>query len=167
VSPRVLQRGRLVALREFTRADRPLVASWPTDPFNDFGPVLDDWVYAGAIGRSIVVRNEDGAAIGHVSWHAVHYGPNPGSAAWNIGIQLVPDARGRGCGSEAQRLLARHLFATTDLDRVEAITDAENTAELRALARAGFTREGILRGAQLRTEGRRDVVICSVLRDEV
>lgn len=167
MSPRILERGRLVTLRAFTRADRALVATWPADPFNDFGPAIDDWVYTGAIGRSIVVRNEDQRAIGHVSWHAVHYGPNPGSAAWNIGIHLVPEARGRGCGSETQLLLARHLFTTTGLDRVEAVTDAENAAELRALARAGFTREGVLRGAQLRAEGRRDVVICSVLRGEV
>jgi RimJ/RimL family protein N-acetyltransferase len=115
----------------------------------------------------VVVRNADGRPVGHVSWHEVHYGPNSESAAWNIGISLVPEARRQGMGSEAQRLLAQHLFATTALQRVEAITDVENAAELGALARAGFTREGVLRGAQFRALRWRDVVIWSVVRGEV
>lgn len=115
----------------------------------------------------MVVRNDDGRPVGDVSWHEVHYGPNPESAAWNIGINLVPEARGQGMGSEAQRLLAQHLFATTPLNRVEAVTDVENAAEQRALARAGFTREGVLRGAQFRAQRWHDVVIWSAVRGEV
>jgi RimJ/RimL family protein N-acetyltransferase len=115
----------------------------------------------------VVVRNADGRAVGHVSWHEVHYGPNPESSAWNIGISLVHEARGRGLGAEAQRLLAQHLFATTPFRRVEAVTDVENLAEQGALARAGFTREGVLRGAQYRAGGWHDVVVWSVIRGEV
>jgi RimJ/RimL family protein N-acetyltransferase len=115
----------------------------------------------------VVVRNADGQAVGHVSWHRVHYGPNPESAAWNIGISLRTDARGQGLGTEAQRLLAQHLFATTTLQRVEAVTDVENVPEQRALARAGFRREGVLRSAQFRAGRWRDVDVWSVLRDEV
>lgn len=120
-----------------------------------------------SIGRFMVVRNADGRPVGDVSWHEVHYGPNPESAAWNIGISLVPEARGQGMGSEAQRLLAQHLFATTALNRVEAVTDVENAAEQGALARAGFTREGVLRGAQFRAQRWHDVMIWSVIRGEV
>jgi len=115
----------------------------------------------------VVVRNADGRTVGSVSWHEVHYGPNPESAAWNIGIDLVPEARGQGLGSEAQRLLAQHLFATTAVNRVEASTDVENAAEQGALARAGFTREGVLRGAQFRASRWHDIVVWSVLRGEV
>ncbi|HXM54029.1 MAG TPA: GNAT family protein [Candidatus Dormibacteraeota bacterium] len=150
-----------------TAADVALINRWPTSEFNDFGPVPADWMLNTAIGRAVVIRNEDDAIIGRVSWHRVHYGPNPESAAWNIGIELLPEARGRGCGSEAQRLLAHYLFATTPLHRVEAVTDVDNAAELRALASAGFRREGVLRGAQFRALHLRDVVICSVLRGEV
>jgi RimJ/RimL family protein N-acetyltransferase len=115
----------------------------------------------------VVARNADGQAVGHVSWHQVHYGPNPESSAWNIGNSLVPGARGQGLGSEAQRLLAQHLFATTALRRVEAVTDVENAAEQGALARAGFTREGVLRSAQYRGGRWHDVVIWSAIRDDV
>lgn len=115
----------------------------------------------------MVVRNADVQPVGHVSWHQVHYGPNPESAAWNIGISLVPEARYRGLGSEAQRLLAQHLFETTPLQRVEAVTDVENGPEQGALARAGFTREGVLRSAQFRAGGWHDVVIWSVVRGDL
>ena len=43
----------------------------------------------------------------------------------------------------------------------------ENVAEQRALERAGFTREGVLRHTQLRAGRWRDNVIYSVLRAEV
>ena len=43
----------------------------------------------------------------------------------------------------------------------------ENLAEQRALEKAGFTREGILRGTTFRQGRWHDMVIYSVLRDEV
>lgn len=59
------------------------------------------------------------------------------------------------------------LFAHTAVNRVEAITEIGNVAEQRALEKAGFTREGILRGRSFRQGRYRDNVIYSVLRDEV
>ena len=99
-------------------------------------------------------------------WHRVTYGPNPESGAWNVGIDIIPDARGQGYGSEAQRLLAAWLFEHTDAHRVEASTDVENVAEQRALEKAGFTREGIARGAQFRAGRHRDLVVFAKLRDD-
>lgn len=107
-----------------------------------------------------------GELLGGVSWHAVDYGGTVGCSAWNIGIGLLPEHRGRGVGTLAQRLLAEHLFATTDLDRIEASTDVDNIAEQRALERAGFRREGVLRGAQVRGGQRRDLVHFGVLRGD-
>ena len=104
--------------------------------------------------------------IGNVSWHAVDYGPPPASRCWNIGITLLPEWRGCGYGTRAQRLLAEHLFATTVVERVEASTDVENTAERRALERAGFSFEGILRRAQFRGGGWRDMALYSLVRGE-
>ena len=97
---------------------------------------LDDNGLLGAeSGKLVVELGGDGGptAIGDVSWHAVDYGPPPASRCWNIGITLAPEWRGRGYGTRAQRLLADHLFATTVVERVEASTDVENTAERRAL----------------------------------
>lgn len=113
-----------------------------------------------------VLDEREHTLLGGVSWHAVDYGGTVGCAAWNIGIALLAGERGRGVGSTAQRLLAEYLFATTELDRVEASTDVDNVAEQKALARAGFTREGVLRGAQLRGGVRRDLVHFGKLRTD-
>jgi RimJ/RimL family protein N-acetyltransferase len=73
--------------------------------------------------------------------------------------------RGQGFGSVAQRLLAAYLFATTSVNRIEAGTDVDNLAEQRALEKAGFTREGVLRGAQHRAGAWHDLMIYAVVRD--
>ena len=92
-------------------------------------------------GMLVVERIEDGVPIGTVGWHLVHYGPGSQSEAWNFGIELRPEAQGQGLGTEAQRLLAEFLFATYDLNRVEASTDVENLPEQRSLEKAGFMSE--------------------------
>lgn len=83
-----------------------------------------------------------------------------------IGIVLLAAERGRGVGAAAQRELADLLFRHTTVHRVEASTDIDNTAEPRALAAAGFTREGVLRGSQWRQGGYHDAVIYSRLRSD-
>jgi RimJ/RimL family protein N-acetyltransferase len=90
----------------------------------------------------------------------------PGSYCFNMGIGMHPDARGKGYGTEAQRLLVRYLFAHTTVHRVEADTDVENLAEQRALEKAGFTREGVTRASAFRDGAWRDGVTYSVLRTD-
>ena len=114
--------------------------------------------------RGSLIVEADGKPVGTVSWHPERYGPNPESTAWNIGINLIPEARGHGFGTEAQRLLAEHLLATTPANRIEAMTDVENLAEQRSLEKAGFAREGVLRGAQFRAGSWHDIVVYSFVR---
>lgn len=109
----------------------------------------------------------DGAVAGAVNWLPVLHGPSYPCLAWMIGVLVLPAHRGNGLGTASQRLLAEHLFASTDIDRVEAETDAENVAERRALLRAGFTEEGVARGAQLRGGIRRDLVRFGLLRSDL
>ncbi len=171
--------GLGVRLRDLTLDDADLLDSWATPEskgsFNDFGmphsPTDRDALTRGPMrnehnGMLIVERVADGEPIGTVSWHLERYGPNEESGAWNIGIALVPDARGRGYGTEAQRLAADFLFATTTLHRVEASTDIENLAEQRSLEKAGFIREAVLRGVQYRAGTWHDLVNYARLRDD-
>jgi RimJ/RimL family protein N-acetyltransferase len=172
--------GSKVRLRDVTIEDADLLDAWAADPdvggeFNDFGmdrsPVDREALARGPFrnernGELIVERLSDGKPIGSVSWHRVAYGPNAGSAAWNCGISLIPAARGQGFGAEAQHLLAAYLFETTDVDRVEASTDVKNVAEQRSLEKAGFTREGVLRGAQERGGVRHDLINFARLRSD-
>jgi RimJ/RimL family protein N-acetyltransferase len=59
-----------------------------------------------------------------------------------------------------------HLFATTGVNRIEGETDIENVHAQRALERAGFVREGVLRQAQWRRGAHHDLVVYSRLRGE-
>lgn len=163
-------------LRQATAADAGLLERWQHPPyvgdFNQFGmpprQMREAIEATGLVGQDrgalIVELAPDGPPIGSVSWHAEMYGPNPESTAWNIGINLIPDARGHGYGGEAQRLLADWLFATTTAHRIEAMTDVENIAEQRALDKAGFRREGVLFGAQYRGGAWHDLVVYSLVR---
>ncbi|MFC4913638.1 GNAT family N-acetyltransferase [Actinomadura gamaensis] len=85
---------------------------------------------------------------------------------FNFGIALHPDHRGRGVGTEAQRLLIRYLFAYTQVHRLEADTEVDNIAEQRALEKLGLTREGILRQVAFRDGAWRDGVRYSILRTD-
>ena len=169
-----------VRLRDVTLADADLLDAWDAAPevrgeFNEFGmppsPAPRDVMAAGPLrnehnGMLIVELVSDGTPIGSVSWHRLMNGPNPESATWNIGISLVPAARGHGYGTEAQRQVAAYLFSTTDVNRVEASTDIENLPEQRSLQKAGFQREGVARGCQFRAGSYHDLVVYSRLRDD-
>lgn len=115
----------------------------------------------------LAVLDEDGGLAGDVSWHWVQWGPNKASRCPMIGIWLRPVARGRGIGQTAQRELAQLFFTHAAVNRIEAHTDVSNIAEQRALEGAGFTREGLVRGAQWRAGAYRDGYLYAILRGDV
>jgi RimJ/RimL family protein N-acetyltransferase len=165
---------RLRALKE-TDLD-PLMAAETveSDPWNNFEIGSSNrfrrrFADNGGIGDGsgmLAVETANGDLVGSVSWHLVQHGPSAACRAFNIGISLFPAHRGRGYGSAAQRQLADYLFATQLIERVEATTDIENRPEQRALEKAGFSREGVLRHAQFRQGEWRDVVLYSRLRSD-
>ncbi len=113
----------------------------------------------------LVVALADETFAGFVVW-----APSGGSAhlhgCFRVGILLLPEHRCHGYGSSAQALLAGYLFANTLANRVEATTESGNIAEQRALEKAGFTREGVLRGRGFLRGSWRDGVMYSRLRDD-
>lgn len=116
-------------------------------------------------GRNVIER-EDGTPIGSVSWIQTPHGPNKRSLAWVIGIVLLSEHRGRGYAASAQRLLAQQLLEGSRANRVEASTDLHNLPEQRSLSLAGFTNEGIRRGALWRAGAWHDQIIFSRLRTD-
>ncbi len=174
--------GTTVRLREATLDDGPALDARDQDPttigeFNDFGlpaprPLSEQLAHGKRMasadrGRLLIERRSDAAVIGDISWHPEMYGPDEKSRAINIGVALHAEARGQGYGTEAQRLLAELLFDLFEVERVEASTDVDNLAEQRSLAKAGFTREGVLRRAQYRAGSYHDLVVYSVVRDDL
>ncbi|GHO42104.1 GNAT family N-acetyltransferase [Ktedonospora formicarum] len=172
--------GKNVYLRPIRQDDLPKLAAWTNDisiitEYNFFHlrqeneserRFLEGSLLSDQFGRLVVVTHKSSYVVGNVSYHQRRYGPNDGSIAYNIGIMLLPEHRGKGYGVEAQRLLVEYLFATYPVMRVEASTDITNIPEQRALEKAGFTRDGVLRKVQWRSGDWHDMVIYSKLRGE-
>jgi RimJ/RimL family protein N-acetyltransferase len=166
-----------VALRPVREDDLPMLEGLTQDPektseFEWFGwsdlrrwrRGWDENALISPDGGTLIVTCGD-RPLGLVNWR---YQPLrvPSSYCWEIGIILLPEARGRGYGTQAQRLVARYLFAHTTVHRIWAGTEVDNIAEQKALEKAGFTREGITRAIGWRDGAWRDGVIYSLLRTD-
>ncbi|WP_255950118.1 GNAT family N-acetyltransferase [Streptomyces odontomachi] len=167
-----------VHLRPITEQDLDLLERLHDDPaeagelgffgYRDPRQLRRQWAENGFLspqGGRLAVAGDEGRLIGEVQWHEVRHGFL--SPCWNIGISLLTAERGKGHGTRAQRQLVEYLFAHTKANRIEAGTEVVNIPEQRALERAGFTREGVLRGAYFRGGVWRDMAQYSVLRAEV
>jgi [ribosomal protein S5]-alanine N-acetyltransferase len=146
-----------VVLRPVEERDLPELERLDIDPslsepfqwrgFRDWRGRRRRWELDGYLGDDdalLVVARDDGTFAGIVAWSWVRTSGPPGCL--QIGILLLPDHRGCGVGTAAQRLLADYLFDHTTAHRLEATTGVDNLAEQRALEHAGFIREGLLRG---------------------
>ena len=111
----------------------------------------------------LMIEVESGEAAGFVDWTA---GTFVRERHWEIGIVLLPEWRGRGIGSRAQALLCDYLFSHTPVQRIQAGTHPENVAEQKALEKAGFQREGVIRATDFRDGQWRDVWLYSRLRSD-
>jgi RimJ/RimL family protein N-acetyltransferase len=162
---RPLRESDLVSFEEHRETARE------QDPYNFFG-----FRPAGGTGRrfaedgwlsqdsGMLMVTLGGEVIGDVGRHAEHYGPPGAGRCYSIGVMLLPEHRGPGYGSRAQRLLTDHLFDTYPINRVEAATDVTNTAERRSLEQADFGCEGVLRSIQWRAGEWHDLAMYSRLR---
>ncbi len=81
-----------------------------------------------------------------------------------IGIILRREATGRGLASKALHLVEQHAFGAMGLHRLAADIDPDNTSSLSLFLRAGFQREGLLRGNWKTHLGIRDSVIMAKVR---
>ncbi len=172
-------RGTLIDLRPVTEDDLALLEAWAADPeydgdYNNFGLQPSGWVrrafaehgYLGDDNGKLLIVTKTNDPVGDVGYRTMKHGGGLANRVYEIGITVAPSQRGQGYGAEAQRLLVDYLFATYPIARVQATTDVTNLAEQRALERAGFSREGILRQAQFRAGGWHDMVMYSKLRGE-
>ncbi len=171
--------GEHVDLRPIAEDDLDRIEAWETDPnyhgeYNSFGlrpagglrRAFAQHAYLTDDHGELLVLNKAVEAVGVVGYRVVKHGGGLSNRVYEIGLTIAPDHRRRGYGAEAQSLLASYLFATYTIARVQATTDVSNVPEQRALERAGFTREGVLRQAQFRNGSWHDLVMYSKLRGE-
>jgi len=164
-------------LRPVGEDDLPLLYRLTSDPsatgeygwfgWQDPGVYRRPWEENGLLsdddGMLVVAKGAE--SLGFMNW-SKHQTAGV-SYCWELGMALAPEARGRGYGAQAMRLLAVYLFSHTLVNRIEALTETSNIAAQRALEKAGFTREGVLRGFGFRAGRWVDGVIYSLLRAEI
>jgi RimJ/RimL family protein N-acetyltransferase len=127
---------------------------------------LDDGSFFAAepVQRAVVALESDPAEmVGSVSWHW-----EAEESDWRrFGLAVYdPATRGKGIGTEAARIWVDHLFATTDVVRLDYSTWSGNTRMLAVGHRLGFTEEARFRDAREVRGERYDSVVMGVLRRE-
>src|SRR5262245_32160532 len=101
----------------------------------------------------LITRTADGQPLGRFYYRAWVLEQAAGRIDWELNIFLAdPGQRGKGYGTAAQQLAADYLLARPDTRSVFAYTEVRNTAERRALQKAGFTEIGLLPLAYYRIE---------------
>jgi [ribosomal protein S5]-alanine N-acetyltransferase len=105
------------------------------------------------------ITESGGAALGRVALFVQREGVG------EIGIVMRRDATGRGLASKALSLVVDYGFAHLDLHRIAADVDPDNNSSISLFLRAGFQREGLLRGNWRTHLGIRDSVIMAKLRE--
>jgi ribosomal-protein-serine acetyltransferase len=137
--------------RPYTRAN----AEWF---IGSFGPGLRE------SGAGIVFAVESAGRLAgvidlkHVNWVA---------KVAEVGYWVAPWARGRGVASGATRALAEWAIGGHGFERVELFAATGNAASQRAAEKAGFVREGVARNAGYVHDGRVDMVVFSLVPDDL
>lgn len=163
-------------LAALTAGDSTRLFDWINDRelvlFNaGFRPVTraqhDDWfdeIQRRSDAVLLGIRLEPGnELIGTVQLHSIH----PVHRAAELQIRIAePQHRGKGYGSTAVHLALRLAFDDLNLNRVSLHVLAHNARALHTYEKAGFRREGLLRGAAFVDGSYADVVVMGILREE-
>lgn len=84
-----------------------------------------------------------------------------------IGYWIAAEARRRGVGARATRMLAVWALTQLGVERLELLVNPRNEASQRLAERAGFTREGTLRRYRRRHGAPEDLVMYSLLAEDL
>jgi RimJ/RimL family protein N-acetyltransferase len=145
-------------------------------------PAVADGAYHGRIPaepeavRAYIGRNAErmagggGVLLGVWEWGAdrpsgqtLLFNIDWGELTAEIGFWTAPWARRRGLSGCALHLTLALAFDHLGLERVFGLTGVENAAAQRSMERAGFQKEGILRGLERSADGRLDQVSYAIL----
>jgi RimJ/RimL family protein N-acetyltransferase len=84
-----------------------------------------------------------------------------------IGTWFAREAWGTGANAESKWLLLEYAFETLGAIRVQLDTDVRNERSRAAMAKLGFTEEGVMRAHRIRADGSlRDSILFSVIAPE-
>jgi RimJ/RimL family protein N-acetyltransferase len=93
---------------------------------------------AASNGGVVFTATLDGVAVGR----ATLFHEDPLARHAEVGIALLPEARGQGVGTEVMRQLAEFAFVRRNLRRVHLGVIASNAAAIASYRKVGFVEEG-------------------------
>jgi RimJ/RimL family protein N-acetyltransferase len=88
-------------------------------------------------------------------------------AIGEVGYWMKREARGRGLATRALALVSRWALGEKRLARFQLRADVENVASQRVAEKAGFVREGVLRSSLELKGERRDVIMYSLVPEDL
>ena len=112
---------------------------------------------------TVVVDAEDGTLLGSVGLHNL----DPESGRCSAGYWVAAPARGHGVAARGLRLLCGYAFGELGVQRIELWIEPANAASLGVAEAVGFHREGLLRSFMHVGGRRRDMLMYSLLPDDL
>jgi RimJ/RimL family protein N-acetyltransferase len=167
-----------ITLRPWERRDVPAITAACRDPEIPRWTVVPrhyterharDFVSAGpadlAAGRelALAIVDSDDRVLGAIGMSNFDWSDQKAE----IGYWVAPEARRRGAGSRAAKLLGEWGITGLGLERIELLANPRNEPSQKLAERAGFTREGLLRKYRRRRGLREDLVMFSLLADDL
>ncbi len=120
------------------------------------------WLSASA-GEFGLVAELEGRVVGNANWHRL--GGRTAHVA-QLGVMVHDDYTGRGIGRALLNALTEAAFDWHDLRRLQLHVLHDNAPAIRLYERAGFVREGRLRGHVFRCGRDEDVLVMARRRDD-
>jgi RimJ/RimL family protein N-acetyltransferase len=117
---------------------------------------------AGPAGSVRFVIDADGIAVGTVSL----FGTDELARHAEVGIALLPEARGRGTGTAAIAAIVEFAFVRRNLRRLHLEAIASNVGAIRVYEKAGFVVEGRQREHAWVRGAYEDIIRMGLLRSE-
>ncbi|KAF3786137.1 putative ribosomal N-acetyltransferase [Nymphaea thermarum] len=169
------EEGFTISLRPFELTDADDVMGWATDarvarfcrwmPYtsrDDAAAFIRDVAIPHSWCRAICLA---GRPVGSIS---VEVGEGSSACRGEIGYVLAHRYWGKGIATTAVRKAVQAAFAAFPaLRRIEGLVDSENFGSQRVLEKCGFVREGVLRKYMLLKGQVRDMVIFSILLEDI
>lgn len=118
---------------------------------------------AGTDLATLIVGADDDRLLGAVGLH----GLSAETGRCSAGYWLAAGARGQGAATRALALLCRYSFDELEVRRIELWIEPGNRPSLGVAARVGFRREGLLRSFMPVKGVRRDMLMYSLLPDDL
>lgn len=125
---------------------------------------IEDTIFHSADIKLAVCLTYNNLHIGNVYLTDINYVNRTAESHILIGNK---DYWGQGYAREALLQILHYGFEERGLNRVYAHINADNAASLRMHEKCGYTREGILRQAVFKNGRFKDVVVMSILKEEL